>query len=143
MLAGANIIYGGGILDSGIVMSLGQLVADADIIRMYRKAQEGMPVNEITMALDVIREVGIRGNFLGEEHTLDHYNEQTKPDIFQRGVSAADTKDIKKLADERALKILEENRNKLSVPQKVADKIHEMVIEAEEKELNLKYGKVD
>ena len=143
MLAGANIIYGGGILDSGIVMSLGQLVADADIIRMYRKAQEGMPVNEITMALDVIREVGIRGNFLGEEHTLDHYNEQTKPDIFQRGVSAADTKDIKKLADERALKILEENRNKLSVPQKVADKIHEMVIEAEEKELNLKYCKVD
>ena len=143
MLAGANIIYGGGILDSGIVMSLGQLVADADIIRMYRKAQEGMPVNEITMALDVIREVGIRGNFLGEEHTLDHYNEQTKPDIFQRGVSAADTKDIKKLADERALKILEENRDKLSVPQKVADKIHEMVIEAEEKELNLKYGKVD
>ena len=143
MLAGANIIYGGGILDSGIVMSLGQLVADADIIRMYRKAQEGMPVNEITMALDVIREVGIRGNFLGEEHTLDHYNEQTKPDIFQRGVSAADTKDIKKLADERALKILEENRNKLSVPQKVADKIHERVIEAEEKELNLKYGKVD
>ena len=143
MLAGANIIYGGGILDSGIVMSLGQLVADADIIRMYRKAQEGMPVNEITMALDVIREVGIRGNFLGEEHTLDHYNEQTKPDIFQRGVSAADTKDIKKLADERALKKQEENRNKLSVPQKVADKIHEMVIEAEEKELNLKYGKVD
>ena len=130
-------------MDSGIVMSLGQLVADADIIRMYRKAQEGMPVNEITMALDVIREVGIRGNFLGEEHTLDHYNEQTKPDIFQRGVSAADTKDIKKLADERALKILEENRDKLSVPQKVADKIHEMVIEAEEKELNLKYGKVD
>ena len=63
VFAGANIIYGGGILDSGIVMSLGQLVADADVIRMYRKAQEGIPVNDITMALDVIREVGIRGNF--------------------------------------------------------------------------------
>lgn len=143
VLAGANIIYGGGILDSGIVMSLGQLVADADVIRMYRKAQEGIPVNDITMALDVIREVGIRGNFLGEEHTLDHYNEQSKPEIFQRGVPTANAKDLKKLADERALKILEENRDKLSVSQEVADKIHQMVLEAEEKQLNMKYGKVD
>lgn len=143
VLAGANIIYGGGILDSGIVMSLGQLVADADVIRMYRKAQEGIPVNDITMALDVIREVGIRGNFLGEEHTLEHYNEQSRPEIFQRGVSAADTKDLKKLADDRARKILAEYRDTLSVSKEVADKIYQMVQEAEEKQLNLKYGKVD
>lgn len=143
VLAGANIIYGGGILDSGIVMSLGQLVADADVIRMYRKAQEGLPVNDITMALDVIREVGIRGNFLGEEHTLEHYREQSDPLLFQRGVSTAEAKDLKGMADERARKILEENRDKLSVSQEVADKIHQMVIEAEEKQLNLKYGKVD
>ena len=143
VLAGANIIYGGGILDSGIVMSLGQLVADADILHMYRKAQEGIPVNEITMAMDVIREVGIRGNFLEEEHTLEYYPEQTNPRIFQRGVATADAKELKKLADERARKILAEHRDKLAVSKEVADKIHQMVLEAEEKQLNLKYGKVD
>ena len=143
MLAGANIIYGGGILDSGIVMSLGQLVADADVIRMYQKAQEGIPVNDITMALDVIREVGIRGNFLGEEHTLEHYNEQSKPEIFQRGVPTAEAKDLKTLANDRARKILAEYRDTLSVSKEVADKIHQMALEAEEKQLNLKYGKVD
>jgi trimethylamine--corrinoid protein Co-methyltransferase len=143
VLAGANIIYGGGILDSGMVMSLGQLVADADIIRMYRKAQEGIPVDDITMALDVIREVGIRGNYFAEDHTLNHYAEQTNPQIFQRGVSTDQAKELKRIADERAREILKENRGKLAVLQEVADKIHQMVLEAEEKQLNLKYGKVD
>ena len=95
------------------------------------------------MALDVIREVGIRGNFLGEEHTLEHYNEQSKPEIFQRGIPTADAKDLKKLANERAREILAKYRDTLSVSKEVADKIHQMVLEAEEKQLNLKYGKVD
>jgi hypothetical protein len=80
---------------------------------------------------------------LAEEHTLDHYAEQTNPQIFQRGVSADEAKELKKLADERARKILKESRDKLAVSQEVADKIHQMVLEAEEKQLNLKYGKVD
>ena len=124
-------------------MSLPQLVLDADLIRMDMKALEGMDVSEETIALDVIREVGIRGNFLDEDHTLDHYREQTNPVLFQRGVKNEDFQDIYQKAKERAIEILEKYRNTLSVSQEVADKIHQMVIEAEEKELNLKYGKVD
>ena len=63
-------------VDCGMVMSLGQLVADADIIRMYRKMQEGIPVNEETLALDVIRKVGNGKAHLGTKHTIKHYKEQ-------------------------------------------------------------------
>ena len=142
-MAGANLIYGGGILESGTVMSLGQLVIDADLIRMNQKAFEGIEVSEETIALDVIREVGIRGNFIGEEHTLDHYQEQSKPELFQRDPKRENYSEIKAKADARAKEILAKYRNTLSVSQEVADKIHQMVIEAEEKNLNLKYGKVD
>jgi trimethylamine--corrinoid protein Co-methyltransferase len=143
VLAGANIVYGGGILDCGMTMSLGQLVLDADIIRMYRKVQEGIPMDDISMAVDVIREIGIRGNYFMHEHTLERYLEQSNPQVFQRGLTSGAAKELRTLANERARKILDENRDKLAVSQKVADKIRQMVLEAEEKQLNLKYGKVD
>ena len=59
------------------------------------------------------------------------------------GVPTAEAKDLKTLANDRARKILAEYRDTLSVSKEVADKIHQMVLEAEEKQLNLKYGKVD
>jgi trimethylamine--corrinoid protein Co-methyltransferase len=123
-----------------MVMSLGQLVMDADVIRMYRKMQEGIPVNEITMALDLIRDVGIRGNYIGEAHTVKHYKQQTSPAIFQRGLRSSEAaKTIREIADAKARKILEEN-SKLAVSEAAAAKIHEMVIEAEEKQMHLKYA---
>jgi len=36
-LAGANMIYGGGMLEMGLTMSFGQLVMDNEIIAMTRK----------------------------------------------------------------------------------------------------------
>ena len=70
MLAGANMIYGPGMLESGITMSLGQVVADADFVRMIKEVLRGIPVNEETLALDVIHGVGIKGQYLGEKHTF-------------------------------------------------------------------------
>ena len=120
-------------------MSLGQLVADADIIHMYRKLQEGIPVNEMTMAVDLIRKVGIGGNYIGESHTVKHYKEQTHPRFMQRALLSTDeVKDIKKAADEKAREILEKN-TKLAVSDEAAAKIHQMVIDAEKEQMHLKY----
>ena len=124
-----------------MVMSLGQLVLDADIIQMYRKMQEGIPINEVTMALDLIRKVGVRGNYIGEAHTVAHYKEQTHPAIFQRGIrNKNEERSIKEIADAKVRKVLEEH-TKLAVSEAAAARIHEMVIEAEEKQMHLKYTK--
>ena len=56
-------------LENGMVMNAGQLYADADAISMLRFAQRGLPINDETLALDVIREVGIQGDYLSTMHT--------------------------------------------------------------------------
>ncbi|GAI98759.1 unnamed protein product, partial [marine sediment metagenome] len=49
-----------------------QLVVDAEIVSICRRFLEGMTVNEETLALNVIADVGPRGNFMECSHTLDH-----------------------------------------------------------------------
>ena len=44
-LAGANQIYGAGMVESGVTFDLGQLVVDDEIARMIRHVLEGIPVN--------------------------------------------------------------------------------------------------
>ena len=42
----------------------------------------GVEVNEETLALDVIDEVGPHGHYLDHEHTLKHYREEWYPVLF-------------------------------------------------------------
>lgn len=85
ILAGANMIYGPGMLENGLIMSLGQVVADADFIRMFKMVTDGVPVDEESLALDVIHRVGIGGNYLGDKHTARLYKtKQSFPKIMSR-----------------------------------------------------------
>lgn len=68
-LAGANMIYGLGMIDMGMTLDYAQLVVDNEIARMVRKVLGGIPVCDETMAVDVIRSVGAGGQFLSEQHT--------------------------------------------------------------------------
>lgn len=85
MLSGASMIYGPGMLENGMVMNLGQLVADADLINMLQFAQKGLAINDEKLALDVIREVGIKGEYLSCQHTFANFKtEQSVPFVFDR-----------------------------------------------------------
>lgn len=72
MLAGANIIYGSGMLDMGMTFSYEQYVVDNEFVRMLRGVLRGVPVNDQSMAVDVIKSVGAGGHFLMEDHTLEN-----------------------------------------------------------------------
>jgi len=60
-LAGANIIYGLGMLEMGITLSFGQLVLDCEFAQMIKHVVRGIPVNDETLAVDATR---TRGNGL-------------------------------------------------------------------------------
>ncbi len=78
-------IYGPGMLESGLTMDLGQIVADADFIRMMQTVLGGIPVNDETLAVDLIKEVGIKGEYLGAQHTFENFrNLQSCPRIMNR-----------------------------------------------------------
>lgn len=144
ILAGANMIYGPGMLESGITMSLGQVVADADFVRMFKTVLAGVPVNEETLALDVIHSVGIKGQYLGEEHTFRLFKQlQSVPKIMDRNNreewTARGSKDMALRADEEARRILGTHKPQV-LSEAVKEKIHQIVIDAE-KELVVKKQK--
>ncbi len=61
-----------GLLANGTIGSLEQMVIDHEMLLMARRLAKGITVNEETLALDVVRQVGPGGTFLATDHTLKH-----------------------------------------------------------------------
>lgn len=76
MLSGANLVHDVGYTESGMTGSLFQLVMSDEVIGMSRHISKGIEVNEETLAVDVIDRVGPGGNFLSDDHTMNHFREE-------------------------------------------------------------------
>jgi trimethylamine--corrinoid protein Co-methyltransferase len=76
VLAGAVGIGTVGHIENAVTFSPQQLVIDNEIIRGVRHILRPIEVNDQTLALDVIKKVGIGGNYLEEDHTLEHFREE-------------------------------------------------------------------
>ena len=76
ILAGAIGFGTVGHLENAVTFSPLQLVIDNEVARYVRRAVRGIEVNEETLALDVIEEVGINGRTLDHEHTARHYRRE-------------------------------------------------------------------
>ena len=85
-LAGANLIYGLGMIESGMTFDYGQLVMDDEFAAMIKMCVGGIPVRDETLALDVIDEVGPFGDFLSHDHTMAHMRSQSQPTLIDRRV---------------------------------------------------------
>lgn len=75
LLHGANIVHDVGFMDSGLQGSLQLIAICDDILGFLRAATAGVPVNDETLALDVIAELGPTGSYLDHPHTLRHYKQ--------------------------------------------------------------------
>ncbi len=85
LLHGANIVHDVGFMDSGMQSSLPLIAIANDTIGWIRAATAGVPVDEETLALDVIDELGPTGDYLCHEHTLRHYKEPFYSDLADKG----------------------------------------------------------
>jgi trimethylamine--corrinoid protein Co-methyltransferase len=75
LIHGANIVHDVGFMDAGLQGSLQLLAIGNDTIGFLRAATRGVVVDDETLALDVVEELGASGAYLGHEHTLRHYRE--------------------------------------------------------------------
>jgi trimethylamine--corrinoid protein Co-methyltransferase len=75
LLHGANIVHDVGFMDSGLQGSLQLQVIASDTIGWLRAATRGVLVNEETLALDVVEELGPTGDYLSHQHTMRHFKE--------------------------------------------------------------------
>ncbi|MDH7486180.1 MAG: trimethylamine methyltransferase family protein [Anaerolineae bacterium] len=84
-LAGADTFGHMGILGADQAASLEQLIVDNEMAAYVRRVLRGFAVNEQTIALEVIKRVGIGGNFLADKHTVAHFREELwLPGLFDR-----------------------------------------------------------
>lgn len=72
-LSGANLVHDVGYLESGLVGSDDMLVLSDEVIGMVKRIMRGVPVNEETLALEVIDRVGPGGHYLSDAHTFKHF----------------------------------------------------------------------
>jgi len=134
-LAGTSMIYGMGMIDMGMAVSYEQLLIDAEFVRMFKRAEKGIKVNEDTLALDVIAAVGPAGNYLTQRHTLKHMrNEISTAKLIDRKSYSAWEKegsmDIVQRANREARRILAEHQPERLAPEVIA-KIDAIIAEAE------------
>ncbi len=110
ILCGASNIYGAGMLELGMSMSLEQLVIDNDVIGMIRFTKNGVDVNKDTLAYNSIKEVGIGNNFLGTMETMNNISITSMPKIIDRRMydpwKVDGCKDTVDLAHEKVVEIL-------------------------------------
>jgi len=84
-LAGLSLVHDPGFLEGAKIGSLEMLVMTNEIAGMARRFLKGIPVNQETLAEDVIHRVGPGGHYLEQEHTLRHFREEHwRPTLMDR-----------------------------------------------------------
>jgi len=135
-MAGTNLIYGAGMLDSGLIFSYAQLVIDNDIFKMIRKVMQGMQVDDENLAVDIIKSVGPGGDFLMQEHTMKYMRTlPSVPKLIDRNNRenwlAAGGKGLAERAAEQAADILK-NHKPLSLSNADKTALRDIVEESDE-----------
>ena len=133
-LAGANLIYGAGMLESGMTIDYGQLVMDAEFARLIKFCVNGVPVNDETLSVDVINDIGPFKDFLSHADTLRHMRTQSQPTLIDRRVReewAADgSTTLHERATARAREILE-THVPTPLPEGAAEEMQSIIRETE------------
>lgn len=116
-LGGGNLIHDIGYLNSGLTGNLDFLVMMDETISMTKRVLQGFEVNSETLGLDVIDQVRPGGNFLTEDHTLDHFRQVGWiPELFNRKSyeewENKGSKTMAQLANEKTKEILYSHKPK-------------------------------
>lgn len=133
-LAGGNIIHDLGYLESGLTFSFAQLVICTEIVSWIKGFMKEIPVDDESLALDVIAERGPEGQYLDAEHTRKHFRERWYPDLFERKTydmwASEGGKNLVERASERIAHILP-NHKPEPLPPEVVEKLRQIVARAQ------------
>ena len=133
-LAGANLIYGAGMTESGVTFDYAQYVLDNDMARMIKHTVQGIPVSDENLDLADIHAVGSFGDYLSLDSTLRHMRDLSTPRFMDRRVredwKAMGGKDAYAAAKEAAVQILEEHHPE-PLPAEASDGIDAVLRDAE------------
>lgn len=127
---GANLIHDMGYLEAGRSGSHAQLVLCNEVIGWLAHATAGIPINDETLALDLIDRKGPNGNFLDDAHTVKHFRERWMPGILDQSVydewSAAGSQTLGDRLSARVEKILADHKPP-ALSDAIKNRVHEIL----------------
>jgi trimethylamine--corrinoid protein Co-methyltransferase len=107
----SDMLLGAGLLHGSRIFSYEQLLLDCEIWSLLQAMFKGIPVNQDTLAVEAIRQVGPGGNFLSSRHTLKNMHALWQPTLMdRRPYSAWEQKrdGARQWAGEKARQVLKE-----------------------------------
>ena len=134
-LGGLNLIYGAGMIESGVTIDYGVLVMDNEIARIAKYVLRGIPTNDATLMVDEIIEVGSEEDFLSRMSTLKLMREhQSKAGNIDRRVREEwemdGGTDLYSRCNETAKELVESHKVE-ELPSDVKDQIRAIVAKSE------------
>lgn len=131
LLHGANIVHDVGFMDAGLQGSLQLQVIANETIGFLRAATRGVVVDDETLALDVIDELGPTGSYLQHPHTMRHFKEPFHSRLFDKGPYSLWLKKGGMTMEQNASRVIDEIIEKHRpepLPQEVRDAIRAIVL---------------
>jgi trimethylamine--corrinoid protein Co-methyltransferase len=130
LLHGANIVHDVGFMESGLQGSLQLQVIANDTIGFLRAMTRGVVVDDDTLGLDAIDELGPTGSYLDHPHTLRHFREPFYSRLADKGTYSQWQERGATTMEERAARQLDEileSHEPEPLPKDVQAGIHEIV----------------
>jgi trimethylamine--corrinoid protein Co-methyltransferase len=133
-MAGANVVSGAGMLETGLTFSPGHLVICNEIAAMTRKFIEGIAVSDETLLVDAVDEVGIGKAYLSHESTRTYARSGSQPKLLDRRPYAdwqADgAADLASRANAEATRLIAEHEVE-PLPEEIVAQLDAVIAEAE------------
>ncbi len=140
-LAGANLIYGMGLLESGLTWDYAMLVLENEMVRNIMHIIKGFPVNDQRIAHDLLAEVGPGGEYISHEHTFKHFKELSQTELLDRrnrdAWVAAGSTDALTRGYDKAIGIIETYKPE-PLPEPIQKQLKSILAEAEEETAEIK-----
>ncbi|MGI6066750.1 MAG: trimethylamine methyltransferase family protein [Bacillota bacterium] len=122
MLAGVHFLHEGlGCLDNIMTVSYEKFILDQEVIKRVARIMEGLSVNEKTLSVDVIQDVGHSGQYLMHANTLEDCRKRWRPEVScwdsYEAWKASGAEDVVKRANRKYKGILENAPESLLDPE--------------------------
>jgi trimethylamine--corrinoid protein Co-methyltransferase len=131
LLHGANIVHDVGFMDAGLQGSLPLIAMCNDILGFLRASTAGVVVNDETLALDLIDELGPTGTYMGHDHTVRHFKEAYYSKLIDKNPYSVWQKRGSQSMEQRAAKMVDDILAKHQpepLPEEVQKAIHDVVV---------------
>ena len=87
--SGADFIFGAGLLDGSQIHALEQLVIDDEVFGMVTRMLRGVTVDDEHLAVDLIKKMAFRGDYLFDGHTRAHVHDLWRARLGETGTHEA------------------------------------------------------